>query len=99
MLFVFFVVRVLTFLSGFFHLDGAHFVFRYLCRRIMGRIGEHIGARFSKMVMNTTPTSTLSVRVTFATISPRREATFTIQPLYTLTPGKSNRKLQLLLPN
>lgn len=47
--FVFFVVRVLTPLSCFFHLDGTDLVFRDLCNWIVGRIGENVGTGLSKM--------------------------------------------------
>ncbi len=47
--FVFFVVRVLTPLRRLLHLDGTHLVFRDLCNRIVGRIGENVGTGLGKM--------------------------------------------------
>jgi hypothetical protein len=48
-LFVFFVVRVLTPLSCFFHLDGTDLVFRDLGNWIVGRIGENVGTGLGEM--------------------------------------------------
>ena len=48
-LFVFFAVRVLTFLGRLLHLDGTDLVFRDLGNWIVGRIGENVGTGLGEM--------------------------------------------------